>query len=316
MPGIFSSLKTRVSNTVNLIFFPSDKTRFERNVRRIRNFVILVLLSVLLWFITVRTRLDTSVRAPLLVLRPFWLVFLLWSGVLAYLSIRRLIYLMRIEPSYSLYPEIEENWNYIKQKMAELSVSPKDLPIILVLGHRPIDGVHFFDNLQLRLRNIRLRNESESNFQADLTESAIIITCQNASALGAYTRRIELARAPFVRSVFNDPKPDNIKRTTNQLIGLSGESQRVQETENPNEEQSKSFKPETNAEERERSLVTQDEINQFSAKLKYLCELIAVDRYPYCPVNGVVLVVSKEVMESDQLIANAIEMSRVDMESI
>jgi hypothetical protein len=316
MPGIFSSLKTRVSNTVNLIFFPSDKTRFERNVRRLRNLVILVLLSVLLWFITVRTRLDTSVRAPLLVLRPFWLVFLLWSGVLAYLSIRRLIYLMRIEPSYSLYPEIEENWNYIKQKMAELSVSPKDLPIILVLGHRPIDGVHFFDNLQLRLRNIRLRNESESNFQADLTESAIIITCQNASALGAYTRRIELARAPFVRSVFNDPKPDNIKRTSNQLIGLSGESQRVQETENPNDEQSKSFKPETNAEERERSLVTQDEINQFSAKLKYLCELIAADRYPYCPVNGVVLVVSKEVMESDQLIANAIEMSRVDMESI
>jgi hypothetical protein len=100
------------------------------------------------------------------------------------------------------------------------------------------------------------------------------------------------------------------------LIGLSGESQRVQETENPNDEQSKSFKPETNAEERERSLVTQDEINQFSAKLKYLCELIAADRYPYCPVNGVVLVVSKEVMESDQLIANAIEMSRVDMESI
>ena len=316
MPGIFSSIKTRVSNTVNLIFFPGEKTRFERNVRRLRDLVILLLLSVLLWFITVRTRLDTSVRAPLLVLRPFWLVFLLWSGVLTYHSFRRMTYLLRLEPSFSLYPEIEENWNYIKQKMAELSVSPNDLPIVLVLGHRPIDGVHFFDHLQLRLRNVTLRNESESNFQVDLTESAIIITCQNASALGAYTRRVELARAPFVQSVFNDSKQENTDRTPSQLIGLSGDSRRVQETENLEQERSKSFKPKTDLEDVDRSLVTQDEMKHLSAKLKYLCELIAADRYPYCPVNGVVLVVSKEVMESEQFMANAIEMSRIDMDSI
>lgn len=314
---MISSLKKSLSQITQLIFAPGDKTRLRRNIGRIRNFIFLILLSVLLWFVTVRTRLDTSVRAPLLALRPFWLVLLLWSAVLTYLSIRRLINVLRTEPSYTPFPEMEENWNYIKAALLESNVRPWELPVIIVLGHRPLEGVHYFDNLQPRLRNLRMRRDSELLFQADLTDSAIIITCQNASLLGTITRRMELGRTPSLGNFKQNSILNSNRVTSTQVIGLSAEP------ENPGTAKTATVKsPQATVLESKShndttgEMLTEEEIRLTSLKLKYLCDLIAADRYPFCPINGVIVTVPKEMTDSEQFITNAIELSRIDLHSI
>lgn len=317
MPGMISSLKKSLSNTTQLILFPGDHSRFRRNVGRIRNFVLLVLLSIVLWFVTVRTRLDTSIRAPLLVLRPFWLVLLLWSTVITYLCIRRLVHLLRTEPIMTPFPEMEENWNYIKAALLESNVRPRDLPVIMVLGHRPLEGVHFFDNLQPRLRNIRLRTDSELLFQADLTDSAIIITCQNASSLGTLTRRLELSRTPSPGSVKRNSILGASKSTLTGVIGLSPEPQLPGETQTAmnNESQTTGFES-GNRDDSAGEMLSDDEILLATAKLKYLCDLISAERYPLCPMNGAILVIPREMTDSDQLMTNAIELAKNDLDCI
>jgi hypothetical protein len=315
MPGMISGLKKQVSKTTKLLFFPGSKTRFERNFRRVRNLLLLVLLSVLLWYITVKTGLDASVRAPLLVLRPYWLVLILWSIVLAYISTKRLVELLRSEPSFQLFPEIDENWNFITKQLAELGVDLKDLPVILVLGHRPAESVHYFDHLQLRLRNVRMRNDSETNFHVDLSDSAIFVTCQSVSLLGLLSRRLEQNRSPNQRSRFTGSKFDSPKDRPSQLLGLTGESEKKNESDK-SIKNNESKKADFGHSQADSLAMPADEIEITTARLKYLCHLISKARDPICPINGVVLVIPKEITETQQLNSNAIEMARLDLKSI
>ena len=314
MPGIFSGLKTNVSTLVKLVFLPGEKTRFERNIRRLRNFLLFILISVLLWFVTTQTRLDSSVRAPLLFLRPFWLVLLFWSIVMTYISARKLFHALRHKPAPRLFPEMEENWNYIKKAIAELNVYPRDLPVILVLGHRPLDGPHYFDHLQLRLRNVRLRNDSETLFHVDLTDNAIIVTCQTASLLGSLSRRIELNKNPLHASS-SSPK-SGLNTNKSRVLGLSGETDQPKPSARQNGGAVDSNLVETNFADLGAFSITPPEIEQISAKLRHLCELIGTDRSPLCPLNSILLVLPKEITDSELLTANAIEMSRLDMKTI
>ncbi len=312
MPASISKFMSEFSKRLKSIFLPSDQTRTERNIRRVRNFVFLALISTGLWAITRYTWLEGSIQAPSIYLRPFWLVLIFWSLLLAYHSTRHLFYLIRTEPVQELFPEIKSTWNYAKTVMEEAGVPPSSLPIILVLGSRPNQGPHFFDQAQIRLRNIKPPGIQDPPFHIDLTDSAIFVTCPSTSLTGTFSKRLEQSLSPFILAQSLYSMESQISKTKS-LIGLTPDGTQENGDSNSSPQlQNDPFKKF----EQQPTPSNQNEMELISFKLRTLCDLIVADRRPFAPINGVIFVLPTDVTSSDRLTSHAIEMTTIDMDSI
>lgn len=315
MAGMLIKFISGIKNGLLAIVFPGKATRLQRNIRRVRNFILMIAISVLLWFVCRLTSLDVNIQAPRRWMRPFWLVFIFWTSLLAFMATRRLIEILRAEPTTDLFPEIQEAWRHARRSLADVGVNPSDLPIFLVLASRHIEGAYLFDSQQLRLRNVKLPGSVDSPIYLDLTDSAIFIVCHDVSLTGVFVRRIQQS---FDRINLN-PRTrvsQSKQLVPPSLLGISSPTETsgsVDEIKYAADELL--FRPMNNL-ELEPSPSTQEEIEAISLKLSYLCELISNDRKPYCPINGILVALPEIIAGSDKLTAHAAELVQRDIDCI
>lgn len=317
MPGIFSKIKNGIASTGSALLFPGNATRTERNLRRARNLVILILISVLLWFITRKTGLEANINAPISWMRPFWLVLIFWISILATHVSRGLIELLRADPAEQMFPEIQRAWEHACKSMAVIGVRPSDLPIFLVLWQRESEGTYLFDSQQLRLRNIRLPGEITQPFHVDVSDSAIFVVCDQVSLTGTMVGRLQqkLAKKQFAgtsgysaATAYVPPSLLGITHSESKEEGMARNWALVSgdELELPIDQSS----------DEDNLITSQDELEEISRKLGFLCSLISRTREPYCAVNGILVVLPVTIGDSDKITSHAIEMADIDMRVI
>jgi hypothetical protein len=317
MPGLFSKLRKGISGTANVVLFPGDATRTNRNLKRARNLVGVLIISAILWYITRVTGLEANIRAPLAWIRPYWLVLIFWISILASVATREIIYLLRSDPAEQMFPEIQRAWDHACKAMTEIGVQPSDLPIFLVLSLRKPDGAFLFDSQQLRLRNIRVPDEISQPFHVDVSDTAIFVVCDQVSLTGTLTGRLIQNLEKRNLAITGVAGVSN-SMITSSVLGLTHSSQNETGKENGmaallSDEVTPAV---SSANDSEILITSQDELEEMTRKLGFLCTLISRTRKPYCAVNGILVVLPISIDESEKLTSHAIEMASIDMSVI
>ncbi|MCC6418647.1 MAG: hypothetical protein IT429_10470, partial [Gemmataceae bacterium] len=184
------------------------------------------------------------------------------------------------EEGPSSYPDIDAAWEEAVRTLAQNNIQVTDLPLFFVLGRtkgpdgaepgergRKAEETLFHQAAQLTLAVKQCPNTADAPLHVYATREAIYVTCAGASLLG----RQAAILAGKVQSTVGDQTEqggDNIYDTF--------------------------FAP------NKIGSVSPVELKDATARLRHLCWLIVRDRQPYCPVNGVLVLVPLAATDRDE----------------
>jgi hypothetical protein len=255
-------------------------------------------------------------RAPP-ALRDFWLpaLFLLLYA-LSWLA--RWLIVPQPKQEVSEFPEIDRAWDEAVAALRQEGIDLADLPLFLVLG-RPAKGESaLFRSYRLppAVANVPDRPDAPLHVHAyrDPVEGGIFVTCADASLLG---RQAVMFAENARRGDRDEPEPDIPPwgRTFSRAdfireLGRPGRLDEIpavhrgadDEAHDPGErEKGRRARPAPSEARRETLHGSRAEIDHYTARLKHLCSLIVRDRRPFCPVNGILVLLTLAATEREDL---------------
>lgn len=319
-----------------LIVLPVTKLRGHSGVgRALRWLLHLVLLAAILvglWYLSYILDLDRLLRAPWPVLRTIWLplicflIYLLaWLGWLLWR-------LLREEHERSEFPAIDRAWDEAVLALERAGISLSETPLFLVVGRPQGAEVNLFHAAQLPLVVTQVPRQTESPLHVFANNEGIYVTCTDTSFLSRYAmrlaRRQEAAKAPPPAPV--EPQPATEATRISSLLGgsmtkpsepagneawnqASGAAAAPASANPGRTETETSASP---ASVRDALEFDADEVDDIAVQLKHVCFLIARDRRPYCPINGVLALTPFAAIEGDHETTEAAMLLDRDLEMI
>ena len=270
-------------------------------------FVVLIVLG--LWSINYRYRLETELLSPFPEAHPFWLpllfVLLLTGAILAWNFFKLLT-----DPKTGEFPDIEDAWRDGLLALGKAGIDPSEVPLFLVIGKPATSSADFFAATKLPLAVRAEPRRADAPIQVYATRTAVFVTCegacvsarladllakQMATVTAAPTGPVNLLDAPDYPAdvIGGEPPPPMIDTTSPGSTALDD-----------------GWPPAPGG---GNSGLPTDEVERFAARLKYLCQLIAERRRPYCPANGIAWLLPVVGTESDELADQVAAATRADL---
>ncbi|HYT92592.1 MAG TPA: type VI secretion protein IcmF/TssM N-terminal domain-containing protein [Gemmataceae bacterium] len=289
----------------------------SQGVRWALHVLVLVVALLILFALNHLLGIDRLIPLPSRFLRQAWLpILFLLMYALTWLG-WWLWTLLFVDETVSSYPDIDAAWAAAMSTLAQANIHLSDLPLFLVLGRpegpddapetdRAAKAEELLFSQAARLKFVV--NQTPQDPQAPLhvyaTREAVFLTCAGASLLGWQTAILAGdAEAPSsgtgTRTKNSPGTLAYFAAPATRLIHLVREIARKG----------------GQATDRERRLMRQLErrgglqssllqdtvgVATQTARLKYLCHLIARDRQPYCPLNGVLWLLPLAATDSDE----------------
>jgi hypothetical protein len=258
-------------------------------------------------------RLVAHVWLPVLFLLVYalgWLGWWLWR-------------LLTAEEEASYYPDIDAAWDAAVHSLATHRLGVADLPLFLVLG-RP-EGPEGLD----RFEKARVGEEALFNQAAQLNlivkqapagaqaplhvyagRDALYVTCAGASLLGRQAALLagdveapasvdmagqpNLGESPADATLRPGSAPVQVQKIVDMVRDIAKEGRE------PTEEERREIRRLERLDRPRPSLMKDNAaVADLTARLRHLCRLIVRDRRPYCPVNGVLVLVPLAATDSD-----------------
>ncbi len=264
--------------------------------------LLLVLILVGLWFLNYFLGLERYVRAPLHVLRQFWLpllfvliYILFWLGG----SLWKLLGPDQIE---NQFPDIDTAWTEAVDALAQAGINLSEAPLYLILG-QPMGGEKsLFNAAELKLLVKQIPRGSDSPLTISANQDAIYINCPGASLLGEHAERLASSGSrsrSSATAATAAPLPAAVQETA-VFFELPGESSAESEPADQATAVMVADEDEEPARQSRSSLLRDaEEVERLTARLRYLCQKIARDRRPYCPINGILLLIPFSATDSE-----------------
>jgi hypothetical protein len=269
-----------------------------------------------LGFINYALDLDRIVQAPFPILRKLWLPILfvlIW--VLCWLA-WWLWQLLSTEDEGALFPDIEAAWNEGLAMLKEAGIGISEAPLFLLLGRPLQEDALIFETLNYHLMVNQGVKNPRAPIQVFANRNGIYIACPGASLL---SRESELLAAEMTKTTTTGaaaPAPMAARARTTvsdvpgelaELLGVSEvpKTPPTESTTAPANATATTVASPTAPQKRKlmrkqsHILFQQQQVEQLSARLQYLCRLIARERKPYCPVNGVLLLIPMSATTDD-----------------
>jgi hypothetical protein len=301
-------------------------------VRWTLHVIILVLVLVGLFILNQLFDVGRFTPTPIRPLAHLWLpMFFLLLYVLAWIG-WWIWKLLSQEEQAGEFPDIDEAWDEAMRALQENGIRVTELPLFLVLG-RPegSEGVETAhkpgkaEETLFRATNLKLVvKQTPSALKAPVrvyaTHDAVYVTCAGASLMGrqaailageADLRRLEEAgdptenMDPFESYGMATLRPGSREKKVVGLLArtrgreLSGREKRALRKQ---------------AGFRLTELAGNDhETERQTARLQHLCRLILRDRKPYCPMNGIMMLVPFAATDSEAEAEQTAELCRRDM---
>jgi hypothetical protein len=224
----------------------------------------------------------------------------------------------------SHFPDIDAAWNEAVMALHRAGIHASDPPLFLVLGRAEDNEEALFQAAAIPLAVKRTPAGRGAPLHVYANREGIYVTCPGASLMGRQaailsgavefagpTETEEGGRALPLTDVF-DPnatmKPQGKALDVQAILTRAREQGRTpQQLTDEEKEEIRLMLLEEKAEQalrkgRARTHLWKDpaERERLSARLRHLCRLIASSRRPYCPVNGILLVVPLGATESDE----------------
>jgi hypothetical protein len=311
------------------IAMPVTKLRGNRRVGQVIRWTLhlLCLAGVLvgLGFLNYALGVDKLLRAPWPVARQLWLplLFLLmyacaWLGWWVW----RLTHTWE-EPSP--FPEVDRAWNEITDALELAGVDLTRTPLFLVLGRPAGPEAALFEAAGLSLSVAQTPRRADAPLHAYATADGIYVTCSESSLFGQYAgimadeaasaARRDAAESCDLGEVMRTPveqdaasasaacSPQNHAEPFQEAVALLVDDEPAEAAPKPQTPQPQADALAVARRRRREQLDTAETVRHYNRRLEHICRLIAADRQPFCPLNGI-LVLIPLASTNDQTEAN------------
>jgi hypothetical protein len=321
-------------------------------VRWVLHFVLVALILVGLYFLNRWLGLEKLLRSDWPQLHPYWLPLLfLIVYVLLWLG-GWLWSLTGPDHIGDDFPDLNQAWDLAVSTLYRSGIDLRQAPVFLVLGRTESPPHELFD-ATLRLR-VSAPQGSVLPLRVYASQDRVFITCPGASLLARQARTLtqqsydtELAPADSEQGTAveetaqagkvlqGQAAPEAVAAATPAAAPGAGAASAqpqtggavgVAEADEPLSEEDQRVLGLLQTEglgtgERARKMTTSflkdpAEVRVLTARLQYLCRLIRRDRKPYCPINGILVLVPHAALEDDLDASQTATACRLDLQVI
>ncbi|QEL20041.1 type VI secretion protein IcmF/TssM N-terminal domain-containing protein [Limnoglobus roseus] len=223
------------------------------------------------------------------------------------------------------YPDIAAAWADATRKLTQAGIALGDAPLYLIVGH-PSSGDDALFLAAGKRELVRAPLAVDSPLRVFASPDAIYVCCAGCSTWGAFVTALT---SPEVSGVLDAGDSTDAGKTITPGQALQGVDEKVQE-EFYRLLQTQSDRPLT-AEEDARLRELGDMIQTTKAggirrvslsnetlsvgprRLAYLCRLIVQDRRPWCPLNGMMVLLPWGALDSDETCRTALSVLSADL---
>ena len=303
--GLFSLLGKALAWVFKIIALPFVKLKQSPQGGRILRWALhaLAILVILVGLGVLNYALDLAqvLRVPVPALRQVWLpllfalVYLLcWQGWWLWK-----LFQTRVEPS--AFPDLDAAWSNVRQRLEQAGIDLNAKPLFLLLGHPHGLEQSLFNATRQPLVIPLVPRDPDAPFRVCATAEGIYVSCSNTSLLGSYATEIRSLIAEET-STENTSWNDYAATTATSDDELVAHEGGIAVTSPPT--------PTIKAApiHRRQRVSTLRDVQQLEAqlaRLRHVCRLIEADRKPYCPLNGLVLLIPFEAT-TDEFEANQV----------
>jgi hypothetical protein len=317
MGALWSWIVNAVTGLVGLVTPVADSARgsatLGRAVRWVLHFIIVALILVGLHFLNQALGLNQLILGRSALLRQNWLpILFLLLYALCWLG-WWLWRLLVTEEDYPEFADITEAWDEACEALRRARIDLREVPLFLVIGRPEAPHDHLFQasRLPLVVKNAPARADAPLHVYA--TEKAVYVTCAGASLLGKHAALLA-GDYQGKGSVGEIQMPAEDEDTMKTLApgAAPGQVPEIERILARAHQQGRDPKNLTRDEQRRiRTLLRKDrtwqppirnpdEAERHTARFEAFCRLLVRDRWPYCPINGTLLLVPFAATDSEQ----------------
>jgi hypothetical protein len=257
-------------------------SRFLAANKVLRALVVLILVAVVLvglWWLNDRLGLGHFVAVSSETVRAFWLPLIFLLVCVNFALGWAFWSLLTADWEASEFPDIDQAWAEARVNLDRAGIGLDNAPLFLVLGEPGGGGSSLFQASRLPLQVVDVPRRPDAPLHVFSDRDAIYVTCPGASVLGRLAEMLGVDAGAGT-----DPQ----ESATARLPDVAGEGAATTAAVAP---QPPATAETTPASARSALLSQTAEIDRSSRRLRRLCALIARDRRPFCPANGILLVV-------------------------
>jgi hypothetical protein len=300
-----------------------DLPALARRLRWVIHFAIVIAILGLLRYLNYAFDLDKLLTPPLPLLRKFWLpmlflliYLLMWLGWWLWT-------MLAAEEAGSDFPDIDEAWSQAVAALAQAGIDAAEVPLFLLLGKPDGTERSLFEGAQLEFTVTAVPDRPDVPIQVYANKDGIFVTCAEASLLGkqasiyAAQAAAEAARgAPAPAANLGSqaalssgdsisapvaPGQESVSLSTTDLGASISAPVAVEEKPADSAEAAQAARPVSAPRPMARTPLVKDtdEVERLTDRLRHLCWLILKRRRPYCPVNGVLLMIPYAATATD-----------------
>jgi hypothetical protein len=323
LTAIGNAIRQAVGLVLPVFAKAGDFRRWNPWVWRILHLLILAAVLVGMWWLNRFFQVSNVLHTVAPEYRQFYLpVLFLLLYALSWLG-WWLWKLLGEEEAAGEFPDVDAAWTEAVQKLDSAGIGLADAPLFLILG-RPAAG----DDALFGAAGIKTDVRAPSAIGAPLRvyahRDAIFVTCSGASASGRFAALLAGDVEPTEGAA---PAPQAADKTVQfgEQLGLPQElvdemRQLLTTRETRELTQQESDRLRVLAEmtkappaSKRPAALGADESARGSARLSFLCRLIRRDRRPWCPVNGILVVVPWASTETDEAAKTASALLQRDL---
>jgi hypothetical protein len=308
MGSLLDLLGSAWNSAVGFVLPVAGSVRGSRVVRWIVHLVILAAILIGLYFLGKVWQFERLIHASALV-RAFWLpaVFLLLYG-LVWLS-WWLWCLLRTGEAGAEYPDIASAWEEACDTLHQAGIDLRNVPVFIILGQCEGREESLFGAslLSFKVRQAPRRPDAPLHLWA--TPEGVYITCPGASLLGRHAILMSGGdesgapasggRAPESDTLAVTNMPGGLVDNTPEIEAILGRARR--ERRLPTREENRQMRTLLRKSQSMQSLLRNPEqVARESERLAYFSRLLARDRTPYVPINGILVLLPLAATDTDQ----------------
>ncbi len=300
------------TNLIGLILPVFGKARESKAVgafvRWTVHFLLIASVLVGLHFLNQFLGLDKKLPGQKELLRKNWLpILFLLVYVLCWLG-WALWKLLAAEEELPEFPDIQSAWDDALKALEKAGIDVREVPLFLVLG-RPEGALDtLFQAAHLKFV-VKGAPGADAPVQVYATAEAAYVACTGASVLGRHATLLSGETQSGGEDLPSAVEDNEIERTLQFNKNVGGPIADVKHILDGARRLGRDL---TRDERRRvRALMRKDRVQQapirnadetgrLTARFEHLCRLIVRDRFPYCPINGVLLLVPFAATDGDQ----------------
>ncbi|MFO0844127.1 MAG: type VI secretion protein IcmF/TssM N-terminal domain-containing protein [Gemmataceae bacterium] len=275
---------------------------------------VVVLVVLALGWLNLRGGLDRVLRTRWLNLNLVWLPLLFLLGYALFWLVRGLYRLLGADGAAGEFDDIESAWAAARAALDEAGVGLHDVPVYLVLGKTAGELEDVFAASRLPFQ-VRHAPAGDAPLRVYASREVAFVSCEGASLLPAQADRLLEAAAVPPSFTPTDAGPLREYLETAELPPPAASEVAPVPTPVRPGNVLLLGEPEPAAGPRREALLTdRDRVELATRRLQHVCNLVVRDRKPYCPVNGIVLLLPLAATGSAEDASETAQVARHDLQ--